>query len=237
LGKYRGGSGLDITFYIHPESDTEVGYVSSGKYFAPNQGLMGGYPGPCAAMSVVRNTNFKDLIAERKPLPSKFGSHDNQEIQRYISGDFELGGSINRRPTPASAYTIFQSLLMGGSGFGDPLEREPELVLRDVVLGLVSLEAAECICGVKIKGDLSRPHSLNVDWDETEKFRERIKEERKKSGIPAKKYIEMSRDKILKGDIPKYSKEMINRLLAFSPHWASWFKKEWGLPENFKEVP
>lgn len=38
----------------------------------------------------------------------------------------------------------------GGAGYGDPRERDPELVLRDVVDGYVSLEAAERDYGVRI---------------------------------------------------------------------------------------
>jgi N-methylhydantoinase B len=38
----------------------------------------------------------------------------------------------------------------GGGGFGDPFEREPELVLRDVRTGVVSREAARHEYGVAI---------------------------------------------------------------------------------------
>jgi N-methylhydantoinase B len=38
----------------------------------------------------------------------------------------------------------------GGGGWGDPFEREPELVLRDVVQGRVSVESAERDYGVVI---------------------------------------------------------------------------------------
>jgi N-methylhydantoinase B len=40
----------------------------------------------------------------------------------------------------------------GGGGRGDPLEREPERVLRDVVRGYVSPEAAEAEYGVVLRG-------------------------------------------------------------------------------------
>jgi N-methylhydantoinase B len=39
----------------------------------------------------------------------------------------------------------------GGAGCGDPRSREPELVLQDVVDGYVSLEAAECEYGVRVR--------------------------------------------------------------------------------------
>ena len=41
----------------------------------------------------------------------------------------------------------------GGGGWGDPFEREPELVLRDVIDGVVSVEAAAEHYGVVIAGD------------------------------------------------------------------------------------
>ena len=41
--------------------------------------------------------------------------------------------------------------LAGGAGYGDPLSRPPEAVLRDVVLGFVTIEAAERDYGVVIR--------------------------------------------------------------------------------------
>ena len=41
----------------------------------------------------------------------------------------------------------------GGGGWGDPLEREPELVRLDVIRGLVSRERAEIDYGVVFDGE------------------------------------------------------------------------------------
>jgi N-methylhydantoinase B len=41
----------------------------------------------------------------------------------------------------------------GGGGWGDPLQRQPELVLRDVRDGVVSPEAARRLYGVVIDTD------------------------------------------------------------------------------------
>ena len=38
----------------------------------------------------------------------------------------------------------------GGGGYGSPLERDPQAVLRDVLDGYVTLEAAESEYGVKV---------------------------------------------------------------------------------------
>jgi N-methylhydantoinase B len=45
----------------------------------------------------------------------------------------------------------------GGGGWGDPLQRELELVLRDVVEGRVSLASAEADYGVVFIGTADQP--------------------------------------------------------------------------------
>jgi N-methylhydantoinase B len=54
----------------------------------------------------------------------------------------------------------------GGGGCGNPLEREPEMVERDVIEGYVSLERAKEDYGVVID-----PETLKVDLEATEKLR------------------------------------------------------------------
>ncbi len=57
----------------------------------------------------------------------------------------------------------------GGGGYGDPLERDPELVRADVIDGLVSLAKAEGEYGVVIDGG-----SLSVDWLATSRRRQLV---------------------------------------------------------------
>jgi N-methylhydantoinase B len=49
------------------------------------------------------------------------------------------------------AGTLLRLRTTGGGGWGDPFEREPELVVRDVLRGLVSVEAAERDYGVVVR--------------------------------------------------------------------------------------
>jgi N-methylhydantoinase B len=62
---------------------------------------------------------------------------------------------------PLPAGTLLRLRTTGGGGWGDPFEREPELVLQDVVRGLVSIESAERDYGVVITdggiAELRRP--------------------------------------------------------------------------------
>jgi N-methylhydantoinase B len=54
---------------------------------------------------------------------------------------------------PLPAGTLLRLRTTGGGGWGDPFEREPELVLEDVLRGLVSPEAAERDYGVVVRED------------------------------------------------------------------------------------
>ena len=60
----------------------------------------------------------------------------------------------------------------GGGGYGDPLDREPERVLEDVLEGWVSRAAAESIYGVVIRDDDGEPA---IDPAATQAQRERQK--------------------------------------------------------------
>jgi N-methylhydantoinase B len=66
--------------------------------------------------------------------------------------------SVDGRPLPGmnddapmAAGTLLRLRTTGGGGWGDPFEREPELVLLDVVRGLVSVESAERDYGVVVR--------------------------------------------------------------------------------------
>ena len=60
----------------------------------------------------------------------------------------------------------------GGGGWGDPFEREPERVLRDVRDGYVTIEGAARDYGVVVTGDPERdPEGIGVDHEATGRLR------------------------------------------------------------------
>ncbi|KUO42651.1 MAG: hypothetical protein APU95_04515 [Hadesarchaea archaeon YNP_N21] len=63
----------------------------------------------------------------------------------------------------------------GGGGWGDPLERDVQLVLEDYKNGLITLEMAEKIYGVII-----RANDLSVDLQATERLRKKMKMNKEK---------------------------------------------------------
>jgi N-methylhydantoinase B len=78
------------------------------------------------------------LDGGREGALGEFLGADGERLQPKRLLDLEPTGRLHLNPP-------------GGAGCGDPRSREPELVLRDVVDGYVSLEAAEREYGVRVR--------------------------------------------------------------------------------------
>ena len=103
----------------------------------PPYGLMGGRPGASSRNVLVTPDGEEQLIAV---MPMR--SH------RMLPGD------------------IFRLVSAGGGGYGNPMERDPELVLFDVHEGKVSVDAAQREYGVVID-----PGKLTIDINATDLLR------------------------------------------------------------------
>jgi N-methylhydantoinase B len=80
----------------------------------------------------------------------------------------EDDGQIVEHPETVGAITLrpgqrVGSRSAGGGGYGNPLDREPELVLADVREGYVTLARAQETYGVVLRGDPRRFEMLSVD--------------------------------------------------------------------------
>ena len=106
-------------------------------------GILGGKPGGCSEKWLVRTDG------SRETLPSKV---DNVQV---APGD----------------RIVFRTA--GGGGWGDALERDPAVVRRDVVRGLLTAESAREGYGVALNGD-----GKEVDRTATEELRGRMRRER-----------------------------------------------------------
>ena len=101
-------------------------------------------------------------------------------------GEFLLDGKRSGQPKALLALGPDQRVqlnLPGGGGFGNPLERDPAMVLSDVVEGYVSMEGAERDYGVVIRcvGPADRMVRLPEDYRIDEKATEALRSERRGS--------------------------------------------------------
>jgi len=90
--------------------------------------------------------------------------------------------------------------MMGGGGYGDPIDRDTEAVLKDFVNNLISLKYARDIYGV-----ILNPDTQKLNLEATLKERERIKNYRKKISNRYKIFSFLDADREKKGErISKY---------------------------------
>jgi N-methylhydantoinase B len=89
----------------------------------------------------------------------------------------DLGGLVDGEPVLAGQ--VVRVLTTGGGGWGDALEREPELVQRDVIEGKVSLAAARDDYGVVLV-PAAGTDSVRIDEEATAALRAKVRAERRR---------------------------------------------------------
>jgi N-methylhydantoinase B len=156
-GRWRGGTGMEIGVAPYRARHVELISNTGGQAVSTHgaMGAFGGYPSPTARFLVAKDTNTRSL-SERQLVPEHI---DKLEASERVL----LRGKSNG--TPIEPDDFVESTFTGGGGHGDPLEREPERVVRDIALGYVSGEAAASLYGVAITADGS------LDAPKTERLR------------------------------------------------------------------
>ena len=112
------------------------------------------------------------VVGMKYPMPGICGGRDgspNEMILRYGSDDpYKVGHTANWVPMERGQRIMFD--YGGGGGWGDPLERDPEAVLEDVLDEYVSIEGARRDYGVVISGSLEEL-TVVVDHEATQALR------------------------------------------------------------------
>ena len=166
-GRFRGGVSLEFGLVAHKiDTASTMITVAAGLSHPAGRGLAGGSPGGAISNLILRDSNAHEVMRGGR-LPDSAQSLSAESVDVL----------------PAKALTTFGpddvliGTVAGGSGYGDPLRREPALVARDVADGLVSTAAAEERYGVVLRG-------ADPDVAATEARREAIRERRRAEATP-----------------------------------------------------
>jgi hypothetical protein len=95
-----------------------------------------------------------------------------------IGNRCEACGQVFYPPRPVIEYDIVAGGSLGGGGYGDPLERDPSMVMKDLEDGIISHKVARDIYKVAYNEE-----TLLVDEEKTKALREKERTARKKRGI------------------------------------------------------
>lgn len=172
-GKFRGGMGIDYAFTPHqaPEKFITGGVIPTGDIYTFIPGISGGYPGSLRSFKLIEGSNIRALFKEGK-IPSSIDEIEGNRLTLYSP----QGRYIFKEGDVAHFFVA------GGGGYGDPLDRDPLLILKDVKNGATASSVAESVYGVIVNS------KMEIDFTETEKTRQKIIEDRLKRGKKLDEY-------------------------------------------------
>lgn len=174
-GKYRGGVGTVQMWVAHHVPAVYMMAIADNTKLQTPQPLFGGYA-PCTVPGIgIRNSNVKEMMADG----AENLKLDVQDLlgNRSIEGDYEIefqGRSV--RPYNNGDVATF-AFSCGGTGYGDPLDRDPKAVELDIIKGVISQESANFV--YKVVWDSA---SRRVDLDKTNELRKQELAARLKRG-------------------------------------------------------
>jgi len=117
-----------------------------------------------------------------------YGGQPGKPSTNFLNPDTENRPLTSKVTMTIKRGDVFRHELAGAGGWGDPLERDPTLVLKDVRNEKVSAESARHDYGVLLDTD-----TWTVDAAATKKLRTEMLAERNWPEVP----------KVLRGDLPK----------------------------------
>jgi N-methylhydantoinase B/oxoprolinase/acetone carboxylase alpha subunit len=230
-GKYRGGTTHHSTYAFHNTPMWLVMSTIHSDLVFDNAGLCGGYPGPTARyFNTVKDSDVLEAGAEQRPLPHMEGDPRHPDVERLLGGTYELEKGFYHHARKSG--DVFQFFYNSGGGYGDPIERDPELVREDLDNEVLSLEMAEAVHKVVARYD-EATDAYVVDQEATAALRAETREERKRRAQPAAEWWTAERQRVQHKDFAPLVKEMYAGSFSMSEKWRSEFIEFWNLDQDF----
>ncbi len=234
-GKYRGGHHLgSIWMWWYADGSYSAADVGSRSIIPGNQGMFGSYPAPISNVSWAKGGEIKKLIDQKKPLVHSKGDPLHPELARLTENEVELRNTTPIVvPEPMPKYSIIDVDYSGSCGLGDPIERDPEMVKKDLDKGLVTHWAATEVWGVVAHHDEKR-REYSIDYEGTRKLREGVLAKRKARGKSFKEWYLKERQKVMKKEnIGEPVVKMLRESMALSPKYDNEVREFWQFPKEF----
>ncbi len=153
-GRWRGGAGLESVLRVENSGGVRLSYIADRGEDGPGgpRGLFGGRDG--IPIRVVKN----------------LGAEDEKVLPIYFADEF------------IGQHGTFYHVSSGGGGYGDPLERDPDGVLEDVLDRYISLESAGRDYGVVINVRDADLLDYRIDIEATRALRAELRATRTPTG-------------------------------------------------------
>ncbi len=229
-GKFRGGSGFESLRLVWKTNDLLLQNAGDGHAFQ-SQGLFGGYPAASGYRHNIHDTDILERARAGRPYPVREYDPGKSELSANVDGTRKRDKQTLTYPYQFRQGDLYLSCLRGGGGLGDPLERDPALVERDVRLGFLLPKYARKTYGVKLRRRKDGTYSVNKKG--TEALREAVRRERGERSVPVREYLEKERERITEGRFAEHVLEMYSQAMTLNPAWAKSYREFWNLPDDF----
>lgn len=219
FGKFRGGTGVESLTMVYGSDSISMNHYGAGKRIASNQGMFGGYPGPAAFFDWMPESNIAEVIADGGEIPRSSGTALSEYFKgECITGQISVTSGERMLKTGAMFYNTTNG---GGGGLGDPIERDPELIVKDVINKMATLEIAQKAYSVAIN-----PETLEIDRQKTTQLRAERRKERLQRGIPGADYLGQLVKAREERRLPGAALDLIDETKSFSPHFGAELEQE-----------
>ena len=180
FGKFRGGRTVEACYLVHNSQLYTLTIGAAGSKFPRSAALFGGYQSPPIPCVRLKGHNLEEIFNEsQNNIPySSWELLTNPEIK----GDFSFQ-TLNSPMEITEEGEILYIHSHGGGGYGDVLERDPELVIKDLKDGSTSDWAVQNI--YKVAYD---PETYEVDEKKTRRLRNAQRKARIKRGKPYEEF-------------------------------------------------
>jgi N-methylhydantoinase B len=166
-GRFRGGNSFEVVLIPHGTAEIMQTTASGGVGVTAALGLSGGLPGCPNFYEIVRDTGVREQLAAGSVITEAAGFDGTHEPL--------AGKSSGAWQKPDDVYAMHST---AGAGYGDPLTRDPALVLDDIENGRVGAEGARLLYGVVIADE-------TIDTAATEGLRKELRHRRLESAVAA----------------------------------------------------
>src|SRR5699024_2329312 len=206
--------------------------VAGAGAMATDCGLMGGYPGAAGYRFTAYDTDLKERIEERLPLPLGGDKDpDNPMYEKNMNAEriYRDRQAVTTQEEFGD-YDVILNYLRGGPGFGDPLDRNPKDVESDLNEKFILLRYAEKVYGCVFD---EKDGEYVVNLAKTKRKREQIRKDRLKRSVPTKEWMKQEKKYIENKDASNQVKLMYAESFALSEKFTDEFKDFWGLDKEW----
>ena len=152
-GKFRGGVGTVQMWVAHHMPAVYMMAIADNSKLQTPQPLFGGYA-PCTVPGIsISSSKVMEQFANNAPINLDYQDIlSNKTIEGTYTTEFQ-GRSV--RPY-MQGDIITMAFSCGGTGYGDPLDRDPDMIATDILKGVITHAVAENVYKIVWDKDLQR---------------------------------------------------------------------------------